>query len=66
MAGREPLLDATQDALLTTSKAEEGVLRAYDLHANSFVSKPVDLDQFMNVVKSIEGFWLTVVTLPAE
>jgi CheY-like chemotaxis protein len=50
--------------VLTTSKAEEDVLRSYELHANCYVTKPVDLDKFIRVVKSIDSFWLTVVTLP--
>jgi chemotaxis family two-component system response regulator Rcp1 len=50
--------------VLTTSKAEEDVLRSYELHANCYVTKPVDLDKFIHVVKSIDSFWLTVVTLP--
>lgn len=50
--------------VLTTSKAEEDVLRSYELHANCYVTKPVDLEKFILVVKSIDRFWLTVVTLP--
>jgi CheY-like chemotaxis protein len=50
--------------ILTTSKSEEDVLRAYDLHANCYITKPVDFNRFMEVVKSIEEFWLTVVRLP--
>jgi DNA-binding response OmpR family regulator len=50
--------------VLTTSKAEEDVLRSYELRANCYVTKPVDLEQFMVVVRSIDKFWLTVVTLP--
>ena len=50
--------------VLTTSKAEEDVVRTYNLHANCYVTKPVDLEKFMVVVKSIDVFWLTVVTLP--
>lgn len=50
--------------ILTTSKAEEDVIRTYDLHANCYITKPVDLDQFIRVVKSIESFWLTIVKLP--
>jgi len=50
--------------ILTTSRAEEDVLRAYDLHANCYITKPVDFDRFMEVIKTIEGFWLTVVKLP--
>ncbi len=52
--------------ILTTSKSEEDVLRAYDLHANCYITKPVDFNRFMEVVKSIEDFWLTVVKLPEE
>jgi chemotaxis family two-component system response regulator Rcp1 len=52
--------------VLTTSRAEEDVLRAYDLHANCYITKPVDFEQFMSVVKSIENFWLTVVKLPTH
>jgi len=50
--------------ILTTSKAEEDILKTYDLHANCFVTKPVDFDQFVKVVQSIEHFWLSIVTLP--
>lgn len=50
--------------VLTTSKAEEDVLRSYALHANCYVTKPVDLEKFIVVVQSIDRFWLTVVTLP--
>ncbi|HVJ10977.1 MAG TPA: response regulator [Burkholderiales bacterium] len=70
--GREVLEEIKSDELLkripvvvlTTSKAEEDVLRTYNLHANCYVTKPVDLEKFMVVVKSIDVFWLTVVTLP--
>ncbi len=50
--------------MLTISKDEEDILKSYNLHANCFITKPVDLDQFLTVVKSIEDFWLTVVKLP--
>ena len=50
--------------ILTTSRAEEDILRSYNSHANCYITKPVDLGQFMKVVKSIEDFWLTVVKLP--
>lgn len=50
--------------VLTTSRAEQDVLRTYDLHANCYIVKPVDLNQFMNVVQSIKSFWLALVTLP--
>ena len=70
--GREVLQEIKADerlmripvVVLTTSKAEEDVLRTYALHANCYVTKPVDLEQFIKVVKSIDNFWLTVVTLP--
>ena len=52
--------------VLTTSKSEEDVLRAYSLHANCYITKPVDFNRFMEVVKSIENFWLPVVSLPDE
>jgi len=72
MDGREVLSEIKGDeelrtipvVVLTTSKAEEDVLRSYDLHANCYVTKPVDLDKFIVVVQSIDRFWLTVVTLP--
>ncbi|MGB2695603.1 MAG: response regulator [Dehalococcoidia bacterium] len=51
--------------ILTTSKAEEDILKSYNLHANCYITKPVDLDQFINVVRSIENFWLCVVKLPS-
>ena len=50
--------------ILTTSQAEEDILRSYQLHANCYITKPVDFKQFMHVVKSIEEFWLTIVKLP--
>ena len=50
--------------ILTTSKAEEDILKSYNLHANCFITKPVDSDDFMTVAKSIENFWLTIVRLP--
>lgn len=50
---------------VTTSKAEEDIAGSSDLHANCYINKPVDLDQFMTVVRTIEDFWLTIVRLPA-
>ncbi len=50
--------------ILTTSKAEEDILKAYKLHANCFITKPLDLEQFIGVIKNIENFWLTIVKLP--
>ena len=70
--GREVLADIKADpnlktipvVVLTTSRAEQDVLHSYELQANCYITKPVDLEQFIHVVKSIEDFWLTVVTLP--
>jgi len=72
--GREVLAEIKSDeylrhipvVALTTSQAEEDVIRAYDLHVNCFITKPPDLDQFFRVVRSIEEFWLTVVRLPRK
>lgn len=50
--------------ILTTSRAEEDVIKSYDLHANCFITKPLDLNQFLHVVRSIEDFWLSIVVLP--
>jgi two-component system, chemotaxis family, response regulator Rcp1 len=52
--------------VMTTSKAEQDIHRAYNLNANCYVNKPVDLDEFLEVVRSIEDFWLTIVTLPQK
>lgn len=52
--------------ILTVSKDEEDIFKSYNLHANCFITKPVNLEQFMSVVKSIEDFWLTVVKLPTN
>jgi chemotaxis family two-component system response regulator Rcp1 len=52
--------------ILTTSQAEEDILKAYHLNANCYISKPVDLDHFIKVVRTIEDFWLTIVKLPAD
>ena len=60
----DPDLRTIPVVVLTTSRAEQDIIRSYNLHANCYVTKPVDLDQFINVVRSIEEFWLTVVTLP--
>ncbi len=50
--------------ILTTSKSEEDILRAYELHANCFITKPMDMNQFIKVVQSITDFWFTIVKLP--
>jgi two-component system, chemotaxis family, response regulator Rcp1 len=52
--------------VLTTSQAEEDIVNSYDLHANAYIAKPVELDQFLSVVKAIEGFWLEIVRLPSN
>jgi chemotaxis family two-component system response regulator Rcp1 len=72
--GREVLAEIKKDpdlrsipvVVLTTSKAEEDIIKTYNLHANCYINKPVDLEQFISVVKSIEDFWLTIVKLPGE
>lgn len=72
--GREVLSEIKDDeslrripvVVLTVSKAEEDILKSYNLHANCFITKPLDLDQFLEVVKSIEAFWLSIVTLPPK
>ncbi|MBI4664921.1 MAG: response regulator [Nitrospinae bacterium] len=50
--------------ILTTSQAEEDIVRTYNLHANCYITKPVDFDQFIKIIKSIETFWLEIVRLP--
>jgi CheY-like chemotaxis protein len=60
----DPVLRRIPVVVLTTSEAEEDVLRAYDLHANCYIPKPVDLGRFLRIVQSIESFWLSVVKLP--
>jgi len=60
----DPQLSQIPVVILTTSQAEEDILRSYQLHANCYIAKPVDFKQFMHVVKSIEEFWLTIVKLP--
>jgi two-component system, chemotaxis family, response regulator Rcp1 len=72
MDGRELLAKIKADdnlkripvVILTTSRDEQDVLRTYNLHANCYITKPVDLTQFIGVVKSIEDFWFTIVKLP--
>jgi chemotaxis family two-component system response regulator Rcp1 len=70
--GREVLEEIKNDpdlrripvVILTVSQAEQDIVKSYNLHANCYITKPVDLDRFIEVVKSIENFWLTVVMLP--
>lgn len=73
-SGEEVLAEIKQDpdlrripvVVLTTSSSEVDILRSYNLRANAFISKPVDLNSFINVVQTIEDFWLTVVKLPTR
>jgi len=62
----DPDLKRIPVVILTSSKADEDVLNSYDLHANCYVTKPGDLEQFIEVVKSVEGFWVQIVKLPKE
>jgi two-component system, chemotaxis family, response regulator Rcp1 len=70
--GREVLKEIKSDdnlksipvVIMTISKSEEDIFRAYNLHANCYINKPVDFEQFMKVVKSVQDFWLTIVKLP--
>lgn len=70
--GREVLAEIKSDpdllaipvVILTTSEAEEDILRSYNLHANCYLTKPVDFDQFTGIIRLIEGFWLAAVRLP--
>ena len=71
-SGREVLAEIKSDdyfkripvVVLTVSKDEEDILASYNLHANCFITKPIDLHQFLRVVRAIEDFWLTIVKLP--
>jgi two-component system, chemotaxis family, response regulator Rcp1 len=70
--GRQVLSEMKQDprlrmipvVILTTSEAESDIVKSYELHANCYITKPVDLEKFINIVRSIESFWLAIVTLP--
>lgn len=62
----DPILKRIPVVILTTSQAEEDVLRAYNLCANCYITKPVDFDRFVKIVRSIENFWFTIVKLPPE
>ena len=72
--GREVLREIKEDSdlknipvvVLTTSNAEKDILRTYDLHANAYITKPLDFNEFMKVVESIESFWLEIVQLPTR
>jgi two-component system, chemotaxis family, response regulator Rcp1 len=60
----DPVLRSIPVVIVTTSQAEVDVLQSYNLHANCYICKPVDLDQFITVIQSIQSFWLTIVKLP--
>jgi two-component system, chemotaxis family, response regulator Rcp1 len=60
----DPRLKTIPVVVLTTSRSDQDVLRSYELQANCYITKPVDLEQFITVVRSIEDFWFTIVTLP--
>jgi CheY-like chemotaxis protein len=70
--GRQVLAEIKSDeelkripvVILTVSSDEQDILKSYNLHANCYVTKPIDLDQFIKVIRSIEDFWLTIVKLP--
>ncbi|MFH0733047.1 MAG: response regulator [bacterium] len=72
--GREVLEEIKKDenfkripiVILTSSKAEEDIIKSYNLHANCYITKPLDLLQFLEIIKSIENFWLTIVKLPPD
>ena len=72
--GREVLAEIKGDpdlrlipvVVLTTSQAETDIIRSYSLHANSYVTKPVDMAQFITVVKAVENFWFSIVKLPSQ
>jgi two-component system, chemotaxis family, response regulator Rcp1 len=63
---QDPDLKRIPVVILTTSEAERDILQTYYMHANCYITKPVDLNQFITVVKSIETFWLNVVKLPND
>ncbi len=73
-SGREVLAEVKTDerlrsipvVVLTVSRAEEDIVKAYDHHANCYITKPLDFNQFMEVTKSIDEFWLTIVRLPPK
>ncbi|MCB2194479.1 MAG: response regulator [Bacteroidetes bacterium] len=72
--GREVLKEIKEDetlkripvVILTTSRAEEDIIKTYNLHANCYIAKPLDLDKFLDVVKKIEDFWMSIVVLPKD
>ncbi len=73
-SGREVLAEVKTDeqlkripiVVLTVSRADEDIIKSYDHHANCYITKPLDFNRFMEITKVIEGFWLTIVTLPPK
>ncbi|MDD4858760.1 MAG: response regulator [Dehalococcoidales bacterium] len=73
-SGREVLAEVKSDeelkripvVVLTVSRSEEDILKSYDLHANCYITKPIDFEQFMKITRTIEDFWLTIVRLPPK
>ena len=73
-SGREVLAEVKSDehlkripvVVLTVSRADEDIMKCYNFHANCYITKPLDFNQFMEVTKAIEGFWLTIVKLPPK
>ena len=63
---KDPDLKQIPVVVLTSSRADEDLLKAYDSHANCYISKPVGFEDFMQVIRSIENFWLTIVVLPPK
>ena len=63
---KDPALKHIPVVILTGSTAEEDILKTYDLYANCYITKPIDIEQFITVIKSIKDFWLTIVKLPSE
>ena len=72
--GREVLAELKEDpvlrlipvVVLTTSEAEQDILRTYELHGNCYITKPVDLEKFLHIVRAVENFWLAIVKLPGR
>ncbi len=62
----DPRLRLIPVVVLTTSEAEKDIVKSYELHANCYITKPVDLEKFIEIVRAIESFWLAVVTLPSH
>ena len=62
----DPVLRLIPVVVLTTSEAEQDILRTYELHGNCYITKPVDLEKFLHIVRAVESFWLAIVKLPGQ